>query len=177
MRAGAQELATQPSERLRTATSWMVGFAGVIMTYGFSSASDAAADTTTEWLRVFDTICGATRLDEGVFHAQVEMFDDSAERVPQAVLQMLSPSNTAGYYAAKSDGGRLLVVTGLTRAGGIESRSCGVFLQSIGFEEAKAIVADHFPLKTFDQFKRGISQVMIFRGYLAGFPDPMVISV
>ncbi len=105
------------------------------------------------------------------------MFDDSAERVPKSVLHMLSPSNTPGYYVAKPNGDCLLMVTGLTRAGGIESRSCGAFLQSIGFEEAKATVADHFPLRTLDQSKQGISQIVTFRGYLAGFPDPMAISV
>ena len=168
----------EPSERRRGAASWVAGLTGVLMVYGFGSVSNAATDTATEWLRVFDTICVAARLDEGVFHAQVKMFDDSAKRVPDAVLHMLSPSNTAGYYVAKRGGrDRLLVVMGFTRAGGMESRNCGVFLQSVGFKEATATVADHFPLDTLDQFKQGINQVMIFRGYLAGYPDPMVISV
>ena len=82
----------------------------MVLVYGFDKQSDAA----TGWLRTFDVICVATRLEEDVFHAQVNVFDGAAERVPEDVLHALSPNNTAGYYVTEPDGSRVVVMMGLT---------------------------------------------------------------
>ncbi len=124
-------------------------------------------------------ICVATRLDEDVFHASVGMFDSAAEKLPRDVLHMLSPTNTAGYYVTLPDGGRAVAVMALTKAEGMESRSCSLGLSSqiAGFEEAVTIIAEYFPMKILDQFKQGISLFTTFRGHLTGYPDIMAISV
>ena len=143
----------------------------VVSMFGCDAASDGAA----ELLRTFDALCVATRLDEDIFHANVSMFGHATE-VPSDVLYVLSPNNIAGYYVTDQKGDRMVAVIGLTKSDDVESRSCGI-TSSVGFDEAKATVADHFPVEIVDEFDQGASRFVVFQGNLVGYVGNIAISV
>ena len=173
-----ERLAEGPGVRRRRTTSWIPGISGaVLLLCGFGTQPEAATNTATEWLRIFDLLCVATRLSEDSLRAQVSLLEEAAESIPDETLRMLSPNNTAGYLVTGRDGSLVITTMGLTRAGSLSSRSCSVLLQSVSFEDAAEVIADNFPLKVLDQFTQGINQFMIFQGYLAGYPESMAISV
>ena len=132
-------------------------------------------DHTAALLRAFDALCVGTRFDEGAFHASVSLFGD-ADRIPDDDLQMMSPSHTAGYYLSDGQGGPIAAVIGLSRADDIESRNCGI-TSSIGFDDAKAIVSQRFPVTLVDQFHQGANEFALFQGSLVGYAGNTAVSV
>ena len=132
-------------------------------------------DGTATLLRTFDALCVSTRLDEDTFHANVGVFGGASE-IPADVLRLLSPDNTAGYYLTDRKGDRMAAVIGLTQSDEMESRNCGI-TASVGFAEANALVADHFPVEFVEQFDQGASRFAVFQGTLVGYAGNMAISV
>ena len=171
----------QPSRnmkgRWKTVSGWGIGLFGFILIFGLNTKPVATTDSPPEWLRIFDVICVATRLNESVFHKQVKRFDGDAESLQKEDLHAISPHNIAGYLVTDSLGGTSAVLMGLVSADGIESRNCGVVFQATRIDEAVEIITKYFPMKTLNQFKQGTNQFVIFHGYLAGYSDMMAISV
>ena len=137
--------------------------------------TDRQPDEAAALLRAFDALCVATRFDEKAFHASVSLFS-KADEIPRDVLHMLSPSNTAGYFLTDSQGDRMAAVVGLVRSDDIESRNCGV-TSSVGFDAARRLVANRFPVELVDQFYQGVSEFVVFQGRLAGYSGNLAISV
>lgn len=165
----------------RFAATQLTVLTGVAFLFGCGGDTEVQSDEheqpnhTAALLRAFDALCVGTRFDEGAFHASVSLFGD-ADRIPDDDLQMMSPSHTAGYYLSDGQGGPLAAVVGLSRADGIESRNCGV-TSSIGFEDAKALVSQRFPVTLVDQFHQGANQFALFQGSLVGYVGNTAISV
>lgn len=132
-------------------------------------------DGTEVLLRAFDALCVATRFDEGAFHASAGFFGD-AVAIPEDFLHMISPNHTAGYYLSDSQGDQVAAVMGLTRSDDIESRNCGI-TSPVGFDDAKALVSNRFPVELVDQFDQGTSEFAVFQGNLVGYAGNMAISV
>ena len=173
---------------IRTTTTWFDRIHGAIiecraqkLLWGVVSAllmfaCNKGSDGTAVLLRTFDALCIATRLDEEIFHAQVSLFRDAIE-LPDDDLNMLSPNNIAGYYFPGGEREGTVAVVGLTQVDEVSSKSCGIMSRSVGFEEAVALIASHFPVENVDQFDQGVNRFVTFQGYLAGYPDNMAISV
>ena len=126
-------------------------------------------------MRAFDALCVGTRFDEGAFHASVSLFGD-AHQMPDNDLDMMSPSNTAGYYLSDGQGEQIAVVIGLTRSDDNESRNCGI-TSSVGFDDAKAIVSQRFPVTLVDQFHQGVNEFALFQGSLVGYAGTTAVGV
>ena len=70
----------------------------------------------------------------------------------------------------------MVAVMGLTQSDEMESRNCGI-TASVGFDEANALVADHFPVEFVEQFDQGASRFAVFQGTLVGYAGNMAIGV
>lgn len=132
-------------------------------------------DQTAALLRAFDALCVGTRFDEKAFHTSVSLLGD-ADRIPDDDLQMMSPSHTAGYYLSDGQGNPIAAVIGLSRADDMESRNCGI-TSPIGFDDAKVLVSQRFPVTLVDQFHQGANEFALFQGNLVGYAGKMAISV
>ena len=155
------------------AAKFLCAVIGAALLSGCGGEPDGAAGAL---LRAFDALCVATLFDEDTFHVSVSLFDDDADPIPTDVLQLISPIYTAGYYLSDDQGDRLDVVMGLTRLDDIESRNCGI-ISFVGFDDAKALVANSFPIELVDQFDQGVSEFAVFQGSLVGYAGNMAISV
>ena len=165
----------------RSAARPVLALTGVALLFGCGedrqaqSDGDERPDHTAALLRAFDALCVGTRFDERAFHASVSLFGD-ADQIPDDDLHMMSPSHTAGYYLSDGQGGPIAAVIGLSRSDAIESRNCGI-TSSVGFDDAKALVSQRFPVKLVDQFHQGANEFALFQGSLVGYAGTTAISV
>ena len=174
-------LAVNSGRRWRFAASHFLVLTGVAFLVGCGDGRQEQSDEheqpdyTATLLRVFDALCVGTRFDERTFHASVSLFGD-ADRIPDDDLQMMSPSHTAGYYLSDGQGGPIAATIGLRRADDIESKNCGITM-SIGFDDAKALVSQRFPVTLVDEFHQGANEFALFEGNLVGYAGNTAISV
>ena len=169
---GGRHFAAKPVLALTSVALLFVGCGG-----HRRAQSDATEppDHTAALLRAFDALCVGTGFDERAFHASVSLYGN-AEQIPDADLHMMSPSHTAGYYLSDGQGGPIAAVIGLSGSDDIESRNCGI-TSSVGFDEAKALVLQRFPIKLVDQFHQGANEFALFQGSLVGYAGSTAISV
>lgn len=165
----------------RSAVSRLLVLMGVAFLVGCGGDREGQSDQheqpdhTVALLRAFDALCIGTRFDEKAFHTSVSLFGD-ADRIPDDDLQVMSPSHTAGYYLSDGQGNPIAAVIGVSRADDMESRNCGI-TASIGFDDAKVLVSQRFPVTLVDQFHQGANEFALFRGNLVGYTGNIAISV
>ena len=174
-------LAAKSGRRWRSAASHLLVLTGVAFLVGCGEDGQGPSDEheqpdhTAALLRAFDALCVGTRFDERAFHASVSLFGD-ADPIPDDDLQVMSPSHTAGYYLSDSQGGPIAATIGLSRADDMLSRNCGI-TTSVGFDDAKALVSQRFPVTLVDQFHQGANEFALFQGNLVGYDGNTAISV
>ena len=167
----ASQRASRGFHRLLARPLALAVAATLILGHGLAIGDEV---TVSRSLRAFDALCISTRLDKGIFDAQVRLFEH--QELPREVLRNMSPDNEAG-YAVSVDGERIFVTLGRKKSVDGISRSCTIMVDGLTFAEATKMLESKYSAQELDRFTQGLSQLATYRTTLAGYPTDMGLSV
>ena len=142
-------------------------------------AASLMRETDKEHMRVFESVCVGSLLNEQAFHkfSNLKSLFDKTQAVPKETLQFGQPGSSSGYYLLRN--GKTYFVTFGNRTKKTGGPFCSMAItEDFKFEDALNSISYSYPLlKLVLNTRQGSQNVAGFKGQLIGYKNDMVITI
>ena len=125
-------------------------------------------------MKALNAFCISTGLDRRSLDAQVQRFEH--RKLKHDALRIMSLYNLAG-YAVVVDNSSITVTLGRRQAAQEISRNCTVTIKDLTFADATDMLQANYAAEEVGRFRRGLSEIAVYRAKLPGYAADMFFSV